>query len=51
MPRGADYDPNPNTRGVPLSDNAIDPGKTEAHGTGTAVCLLSPVHVFHINPY
>lgn len=33
MVRGADYD-----NGVPQSDNAIDAGKTKAHGTGATVC-------------
>lgn len=45
MPRGAEYDPNPNARGVPLSHNAIDPGTTEAHGTGATVCLSTPFHI------
>lgn len=45
MTRGADYDPNPETRGVPQSDNAIDAGKTQAVGTGTAVCSPSLLRI------
>ncbi|RJE24324.1 hypothetical protein PHISCL_03329 [Aspergillus sclerotialis] len=44
MPRGAEYDPNPNTRGVPLSDNAIDPGKSEVHGSGATDAELNRTH-------
>lgn len=35
MPRGAEYDNN-----IPQSDNAIDPGTTEAHGTGDSSVRL-----------